>query len=139
MRSKSSNTFRTNIMLTERNAELAKEFFGGYSNACNLGIEFLSTFNISVYMIKHRYEKKCFVGTFDHQEVPDVQYHYVHDLGSTTLGHQIRRDGVPLFEFYVIGKFTNLKEANLVKRMFRKAYLKAGYTFLNKGFDLTGD
>jgi hypothetical protein len=137
MRSKSANTLKTNVRLTKRNKQLCNQFLGGFSEGVNKGIEMLMLFNITVYMIRHKFEKRCFVGVYVNQEVPDIAYHYVNDLGSETLGHQIRQEGPGFFEFYVIGKFTDIKEASAVKKMFRKMYQKAGYTPLNKGVDIT--
>jgi hypothetical protein len=133
-RAKTSNK-RLNVMMTEENDRLARSSYGGISHAVNLGLELLFHYNVSIYIIKHRIKRYCFIGIFFDQRVTDVHYHHVFDLGHDGIGRQIRKEGPSCFEFKVIAKMTDLEEAVILKNLSRKIWLKRGYSQPYSGFD----
>jgi hypothetical protein len=122
-----ANSSRINVMLSQETLSIAKASHGGLSKAVNLGLELLCEYACSVYRITHRFEKRCFIGIFLDQNVTDVHYHFVHDLGANRLGSHIRRNGLSSYDFEVIAKTKNIRDAVFIRNIYRRAFSKKGY------------
>lgn len=90
-------------------------------NSIDEAFELYYDFPITVYIIENQVNGSFHIGRYHlREDVHDVNYHYVHTLGSGTVGGAIRTQGVHCFTFRVLGKFCDLKEATRMIKFYRK-------------------
>ena len=100
-------------------------------------LEVYMLFDIVLYEIRNLKNNDFFYGIYSRGEAKDVQWHMVHDLGSKTLGHQIRVLGPDRFDFKIVGLFPTLSEAKLCRNLYTLMMLRKGYDRLNDGYSLS--
>lgn len=97
-----------------------------YTDIVNQAIDNHFTFNLTLYIIIHRISNRFHIGFFEDQEPHDLQWHYIYNTGSGTVGDDIRNEGFGRMKFEIIGKFSSLTHLTRTFRYYKKFMSKTG-------------
>lgn len=94
------------------------------SSIINVALDNYFTFNLTLYIILHRVNKRFHIGYYNGDQFHDLKWHYVNSLGNGTLGDELRREGFSSYRLEILGKFNNIKQLLIAYRLYKKYYQK---------------